>query len=206
MGVDFAAILAHPFDNSDILSLPERLNADREVLGKAAIQFQRFVKRSDQYPLLKEESSWSWNVGHGDWDSNDPEGVWDIVNQDVFLQGPGLLSVHFGRASCHFFAPFKWSRFVTDAPTQIETRKINFAVVKAFAGNKAIYLPDSGSWRVTTALDLVLEGATFQQIEEWLLKNVGESAPTIEKVHDLMQTGDLGSYFIDDFADFKIES
>jgi hypothetical protein len=204
MGVDFAAILAHPFDNSDILAVPERLNTDQEVLGKATAHFQTFVKRSGQYPLLKDETIWHWGVGH-EWNTNDPESVWD-VNQDIFLAGPGLLSVHFGRATCHFFVPFRWSRFTTDASTQIETRKICFAVVKAFSSSKAIYLPESGPFRVTTALDLVLEGATFQQIEDWLQQNIGEPAPNAEKVNDLMQTGDLGSYFIDDFADLKLES
>jgi hypothetical protein len=143
-------------------------------------------------------------VGH-EWNSNDPESVWD-VNQDIFLAGPGLLSVHFGRASCSFFLPFRWSRFTIDELTQTETRKVCLAVTRSFSGDKAIYLPHGGSFRVTTALDLVLEGATFRQIEDWLLQNVGEPAPTPEKVNDSMQTGDLGGYFIDDFAHLKLES
>lgn len=200
MSVDFTAILSHPFDDSDILTVPERLNADREKLGKAKSQYHAFIKQTG-YFLLEDDIVWHWEEGLHEWKGNNPDAIWNS-NNPIELVGSPLLRIHFGRGACDLSAPLGWRTFLTDSRFQIETRKVCFAIAQAFAGDKAIYLPDSAS-QVSVAADRVYENDNLQQIEDWLKQNIGEPSPTIEHLQELIKTEDWEGYFIDHFPDFS---
>jgi len=199
MSVDFIAILSHPFNDSDILTVPERLNADRESFSKAVTEYHAFIKQTGHF-LLEDQALWHWEQGRREWKGNDPNDIW-YSNDPITLAGPTLLNIHFGCAACDFSAPLRWSIFINDASFQLETRKVCFAITQAFAGDKAIYVPDS-TWRVQGAIERVYENDRLEQIEDWLKKHIGEPSPTIAHMQELMKTQDLEDcYFVDYFSD-----
>jgi hypothetical protein len=204
MGIYCRAILAHPFDNADILSLPERLNTDQEMLGKAMAKIHDFMKREGFF-VSEDETLWHWHDPSKEWNGNDPDVVWFGNNgKYIWIEGPGSISINFGRETCHLHMPFKWMRFQIESVCRDVVRSVCHGVAHAFSGSKAIYLPSS----YDLAFDLVYEGSSLQQIGDWLLQNHGEPAPLLKGVNYLTLHYDeyVGGYFIDDFADLKLES
>jgi hypothetical protein len=200
MSVDFSAILSHRFDNSDILTVPERLNADRERMGKVTAEYRAFLNQTGHW-RFEDQTLWHWEQGRREWKGNDPNDIWNS-DDPIGLAGPALLSIYFGRGACDFSAPLRWSVFVKDAAFQLETRKVCYAIVQAFQGDKAIYLPDSAS-QVSVASEGVYENRSFQQIRYWLKQNIGEPAKTLQALRILVAADNWEGYFIDDFEDLK---
>jgi hypothetical protein len=101
MGVDFAAILSHPFDNSNILSVPERLNANRD-LSQVLLRFQVFLARKWNYSGSEEDLAWHWvNGPFNERKGMHPGEIWNSELPPA-IDGPRM-SVRFGRCTCYVF-------------------------------------------------------------------------------------------------------
>lgn len=201
MGVDFVAILGHSLDISSILSLPDRLNTDPNI-GRATARFYQFLTQKELYPLLSPDDNWYWEESYNKkWEGANSEEIWD---GEIPLQGPCTLRLHFGREALYLFAPGRFFTFVFDVETQIETRHICYALARALNGTEAIYLPDSGPWKVQQALDLISESYSLAQIQEWLRQNIGIPCQTIQDVDAVLRKDNaLGGYYIDSFQDIR---
>jgi hypothetical protein len=196
--INFSAIFSHTFDNSTILSVPERFNAISR-LNEAAARLYAFHKL--HYPQLAPDTAWHWLKEGEAWQGNDPEEAW-IANESLMLVGPGGLYMSFGRRACYVHAE-RLRAFVSVPEVQSATREICYALTSAMGGSAAIYLPDSGPWKVTLAFDCVGDDLTFEQIQGWLSQQIGPPADTIESMDAMLNNGDLGGYVIDHFEGLK---
>lgn len=69
MGVTFVAILSHGFDNSNILSVPDLLNADKEL--------QTTINQFQSLPYMGSlNQSWEWEDLAKQWTGTNPEAIW----------------------------------------------------------------------------------------------------------------------------------
>src|SRR5687768_12370265 len=111
MTVDLAVILAHSLDNSNIVSLPHEWNSNRQI-SNALSRFYQFLTYEGQFPFVSDEEVWYWehwqDAPGKKWEGINPEEIWN----NATLQGPCLLSLHFGKMSLYFAAPLRLTTFI----------------------------------------------------------------------------------------------
>ena len=199
MGVTFVAILSHHFDNSNILSVPDLLNAD-ENLRFAIKQFQTLPYTGSL------NQNWKWTDLQTNWTGTNPGAIWWHLGHDgaeplIVLDGPASIYINFGRGACCLDVHLRWRTFVEDLELQLSIRRITHAVAKVFNSISAIYIPDS-SWLVSNAGDKTYEGFTFEQIQDWLLRTYGSPVNSLKNTQALRPLDNIvGGYYIDDFKD-----
>jgi len=96
------------------------------------------------------------------------------TNNPVALNGPALLVVDMGRHACDVGTPWRWWT-LTDEAIYAAVQAVVRELARLLGSPAAIYVPDS-AFAPSGARELVLEGATLGQIEEWLRERYGAPA------------------------------
>ncbi len=204
MGVDFDVILDHHFDRTNIIDLPHHLNQNADVAGAIArlrSHFDDFHRWN--YSHLDREPVWRWHdaTKHG-WDGIDPAPILtgpDHYGWMVYLNMPLVPDlITFGPHVCTFQPHARWHLVWEHEECLTEVRRFVWTLAQAFGGHRAIYVPDSGPYKSSTATDL-MDTATLDEIQQWLLQNVGQPL-TLEP-----QTMDEATYAVDDFTDLNVQ-
>jgi hypothetical protein len=203
MGVDFVALMSHQFDNSNILSVPDFLNADKELCQ--ALSDLKALKYTESSNL-----NWYWEALGARWIDKNPEAIWQQTERDpkkpeIYLAGPTFFC-GIGRATCRISSSLRWYTIINSMGHQNAMRRVCHAIAGVFHGDKAIYIPDNG-WQVCDAGYYCCNaGFTFQQTQSWLLKTCGPPAESLNKAQALMLDNRIGGYFLDDFKDLETSS
>jgi hypothetical protein len=113
----------------------------------------------------------------------------------LLFEGPGGVSLTFGRQVCVLGHGIRWTAFLTEATWQQALGRVACELAYLFGGTQAIYMPDSSA-----AFDLVVDGASLAEVTAWLRTHIGPPAASITAIYDSLSSVTEG-YFIDTCAD-----
>lgn len=194
MSVNFRALLSHPFDETNILSAPDRLNS--EILLET-LQFQAFLKNHEYYSTANDnDTRWHWDrfFSGEDWQGTAQEVFFSSdPGTDTFLGGPGMFMIVFEKHMCTLDHVCRWRTFIEEPDIQAVFRRVAAAIVKAFNGNEAIYVPDS-AYPASGAADCVHEGYTLEQTKQWCYEQFGPPVASLSDTEAMRPSGRIGGY------------
>lgn len=183
MGLNFTAIFSHNLNSVTAIEFCNRLNSKKEF--PYIQKFLEVTKESDSKWMLEK----------------------DIVEplQHFDLNGPGGLSILFGKKTCQLYHYTRWRTFVMNNGAlnwRLELRKICFEIASKLKRSYVIYVPDSGS-KSSGVSSMVDDGDDLETISKWLVDNCGAPLSSIEtKSTNEEDTINNNGYYIDNFDSF----
>lgn len=167
MGQDFRCVIGHSLAPGDIPGLPARL---AEYIGRVETDLQA-LRLLDE---TGDAADWKWG-----WDKyNDPPFDEWLAGGATSLYFPsGGISIHFGLHVLQFGCWVRWIEFLSDRDMLEALRRVCFELAKTFGAGHVFYKPDSSSMAAERASDLAFEGATIDEIEASMERDMGRPVP-----------------------------
>ena len=166
MGTCFTAILNHNLDERRISDLPELFNRTWHTV-------EPLLPLMEGYPVPgTPPRKWRWSEERGFSTST------LLSNDTARIEGyefDGIVSKHMLRV-CH---ALKWSWFLEDEAVRSKVDQVCRHVASVFGANQIVYLP-SGFLKPEGAIGLMYEGKFVEDMIEWLLKNCGPPAQSLD--------------------------
>jgi hypothetical protein len=195
MGVDFTAVLSHPWSAGEVLQLPHTLSrAVAPQLATATDNLYRLL--GPIYVNMHAEECWQIDPYYQD-DLPHPDQLWHD-GLPVKVDGPAGVLLWIGPHTIDVWNVTRWRTFLTEKTLQDCLRAVCHALAAITRAAYVIYLPDSG-FSVSEALDLVYSGKTLDEVRGFLEMHhgppVSDFADIYERDEEDWQNGN--GYFID---------
>jgi len=170
MGTDFTAVVNHNLDEHDIHTLPDLLNTTWHTI-------EHILPIIEGYPVSgSSPAKWQWSEYHGGFSFE------RLLNHNtISVNGHEF----HGCASDRVFRVshgVRWRSFLTDQVVRDKLRSVCRHLASVLGSNQIIYLP-SGFYKPEGAISLMYEGKGVEEMIDWLLKNCGPPAQSIESIY-----------------------
>jgi hypothetical protein len=186
--VNFSALFGHQLPIGLILQ-------GNELLNKHWEQAQTFLPVLEGLPIPSSTFElWKWS---NRWE---PTPVKELTKyKTITFDGPDSFNLKFKENTVELWHMVRWYQFLTDDSISTKLRGVCEFLASVLKTELVIYLPES-AYKPSTVYDLVYEGATIEQVIEWLQTNCGNPAKRLIDIYPNDTDPERGNgYFIDTF-------